>query len=64
VQGIVTFSALVVSSRISRSPWLWRICGALIILFFITINITLLTTADRIACVVVLLHPWARACVR
>ncbi|KPV71547.1 uncharacterized protein RHOBADRAFT_56584 [Rhodotorula graminis WP1] len=47
--GIVTFSALVVSSRISRSPWLWRICGALIILFFITINITLLTTADRIA---------------
>ncbi|BGP42977.1 hypothetical protein JCM10449v2_006992 [Rhodotorula kratochvilovae] len=46
--GILTFSALIVSSRVSRSPWLWRICGALIIVFFLTINITLLTTADQI----------------
>ncbi|GAA6056973.1 hypothetical protein JCM3770_001993 [Rhodotorula araucariae] len=46
--GILTFSALIVSSRVSRSPWLWRICGALIIVFFLIINITLLTTADEI----------------
>ncbi|GAA5995300.1 uncharacterized protein JCM10292_005088 [Rhodotorula paludigena] len=46
--GILTFSALVVSSRVSRSPWLWRICGGLIVAFFFIINITLLTTADEI----------------
>ncbi|GJN93235.1 hypothetical protein Rhopal_006282-T1 [Rhodotorula paludigena] len=46
--GILTFSALVVSSRVSRSPWLWRICGGLIVAFFLIINVTLLTTADEI----------------
>ncbi|GAA6044220.1 hypothetical protein JCM8097_002269 [Rhodosporidiobolus ruineniae] len=38
----------VVSSRLSRSPWLWRICGALIIAFFITINTTILVHAPVI----------------
>ncbi|GAA5985994.1 hypothetical protein JCM11641_004894 [Rhodosporidiobolus odoratus] len=46
--GICIFSGAVVSSRLSRSPWLWRCCGALIVLFFFTINITLLVHADQI----------------
>ncbi|GAA5900155.1 hypothetical protein JCM6882_002628 [Rhodosporidiobolus microsporus] len=46
--GICLLSGLVVSSRISRSPWLWRICGGLIVVFFLTINITILAQADTI----------------
>ncbi|GAA6012779.1 hypothetical protein JCM10207_005357 [Rhodosporidiobolus poonsookiae] len=38
----------VVSSRLSRSPWLWRVCGGLIVVFFLTINITLLVHAEQI----------------
>ncbi|POY75992.1 hypothetical protein BMF94_1077 [Rhodotorula taiwanensis] len=47
-QGVVTLSAAIVSSRLSRSPWLWRICGYLILAFFLIINILLLTTATEI----------------
>lgn len=47
-QGIVTFSALVTCSRLSRSPWLWRICGYLILAFFLIINVILLATAKEI----------------
>ncbi|GAA5963162.1 hypothetical protein JCM8115_001040 [Rhodotorula mucilaginosa] len=46
--GIVTFSALVTCSRLSRSPWLWRICGYLILAFFLIINVILLATAKEI----------------
>ncbi|GAA5878717.1 hypothetical protein JCM3774_000484 [Rhodotorula dairenensis] len=46
--GIVTLSALIVSSRLSRSPWLWRICGYLILAFFLIINVILLATATEI----------------
>lgn len=47
-QGTLCFSALVVSSRLSRSPWLWRVCGFLIVAFFLIINIILLTKSQRI----------------
>ncbi|BGP19556.1 hypothetical protein JCM10213_000156 [Rhodosporidiobolus nylandii] len=43
---ICLFAALVVSSRLSRNPWLWRTCGALIVVFFLVINITMLVHAD------------------
>ncbi|GAA5984441.1 hypothetical protein JCM10908_003347 [Rhodotorula pacifica] len=46
--GIATFSALVVCSRLSRSPWLWRICGYLIVAFFLIINVIILSTAKEI----------------
>ncbi|BGP34969.1 hypothetical protein JCM10296v2_006793 [Rhodotorula toruloides] len=46
--GTLCFSALVVSSRLSRSPWLWRVCGFLIVAFFLIINIILLTKSERI----------------
>lgn len=47
-QGIITIAAVIVSSKLSRSPRLWRICGYLILAFFFIINIILLTTATEI----------------
>ncbi|GAA5824675.1 hypothetical protein JCM11251_005297 [Rhodosporidiobolus azoricus] len=46
--AICLISGLVVSSRISRSPWLWRICGGLIIVFFVVINAIILSKANNI----------------
>lgn len=47
-QAILVLSGLVVSSPVSRSPWLWRGAGALIVVFFLTLNITLWTQAEMI----------------
>ncbi|GAA5930763.1 hypothetical protein JCM1841_006410 [Sporobolomyces salmonicolor] len=46
--GILIVAALVNSSRLSRSPWLWRCGGFLIIAFWIVINVTLLTQSKEI----------------
>ncbi|CEQ39368.1 SPOSA6832_00890 [Sporobolomyces salmonicolor] len=48
VTGILIVAALVNSSRLSRSPWLWRCGGFLIIAFWIVINVTLLTQSKEI----------------
>lgn len=47
-QGVLFFSALIVSSRLSRSPWLWRGCGLGLVIGFITMNVVLLAKAPHI----------------
>ncbi|SCV69196.1 BQ2448_2216 [Microbotryum intermedium] len=46
--GVLLGSGLIVSSPIVRSPWFWRGCGFMTIIFFLTLNITLLTQAKTI----------------
>lgn len=42
-QVVLLLSGLIVSSRLSRSPWLWRGVGVFIVVGWITINTVLLT---------------------
>ncbi|GAA5899863.1 uncharacterized protein JCM6883_006013 [Sporobolomyces salmoneus] len=46
--GICIFSALVNSSKLSRSPWLWRCGGWFIMSAFIIINVTLLVQSSQV----------------
>ncbi|KAM0791010.1 hypothetical protein ACM66B_004309 [Microbotryomycetes sp. NB124-2] len=46
--AILVLSALVVSSPIARTPWLWRFAGGTIITGFIILNATMLSQADQI----------------
>ncbi|GAA5986317.1 hypothetical protein JCM5350_002979 [Sporobolomyces pararoseus] len=46
--GICIFSALVNSSKLSRSPWLWRCGGWFIMVAFIVINVTLLVQSSQV----------------
>ncbi|KAM0752190.1 hypothetical protein T439DRAFT_287531 [Meredithblackwellia eburnea MCA 4105] len=46
--GILVVCGLLVSSKWSRSPWLWRCCGAGIIVGFLVMNIVLLAKAPSI----------------
>ncbi|GAA6008097.1 hypothetical protein JCM11491_001882 [Sporobolomyces phaffii] len=46
--GICIFSALVNSSKLSRSPWLWRCGGWFIMTSFIIINVTLLVQSRQV----------------
>ncbi|SCZ97268.1 BZ3500_MvSof-1268-A1-R1_Chr4-2g07099 [Microbotryum saponariae] len=47
-KAVLLGSGLIVSSPIVRSPWFWRGCGFMTIVFFLTLNITLLTQAKTI----------------